>query len=389
MSTSRKVLIIGGGIFGITAARTLAERGHEVHLYETGKIPNPRASSTDVSKMIRADYGSDTFYVYMMLEAFRGWEAWNAKWEKPLYHTTGFLLLTHEELQEGSLEYESKKALTERGVSVEPLTTEGISSKYPKWNAERFRAGYYNPLGGWAESGAVVAQLAEEARKLGVHIHEETPVLSLLSNGHKASGLFTKDGEVHGGDHVIVSAGVWSTRFIPELEDKVRITGHPIYLFKPTHASEYDGKVFPGWSADISKTGWYGFPANTQGQVKIAHHGEGIEVDPEEDNDIPPNFYPALNTFLSRYLPELEHVPIEAARMCYYCDTWDGNFYICPHPKISGLTIACGGSGHGFKFAPLLGDLIADVAEGQPNKYAGRFQWREKGTPGAEAARKR
>lgn len=389
MPSSSKIIVVGGGIFGTTAALSLRERGHEVHLFEAGKIPNPQASSTDISKMIRADYGADTFYTDMMLEAFKGWDQWNERWERDLYHQVGFLLLTHEAMQPGSLEYESIKAFEERNIPVERISPALLRERYPQWHADQFADGYYNPLGGWAESGAVVKQLAQTALEKGVTLHEETAIMSLLANGDSVGGIFTKEGQVYGADQVVVAAGVWSGQLIPELEDKMVISGQPIYLFKPKDGKAYDGRRFPGWAADITRTGWYGFPANKNGLVKIANHGEGVVADPDAENDIPPHYYPALNTFLAHHLPKLEQARIESARLCYYCDTWDSDFYICPHPVKKGLTIAFGGSGHGFKFAPLLGDLIADVVEGKPNKYAHRFQWREKGTPKLEAARKR
>ena len=87
-----KTLIIGGGIFGITAAVELNRRGHEVHLFDQGPLPHPDAASTDITKMIRADYGADEFYTDLMLEAFQGWDKWNREWPRPLYHQTGFLL---------------------------------------------------------------------------------------------------------------------------------------------------------------------------------------------------------------------------------------------------------------------------------------------------------
>ena len=382
-----KVLIVGGGIFGITAAISLRRRGYEVHLFEKGKIPNPDASSTDASKMIRADYGHDTFYMDMMLDAFKGWEHWNEQWPAPLYHPTGSLFLTHEKMQAGSLEYDSKKALEERGVSVDNINAKVLEERFPNWNTSQFTDGYFNPIGGWAQSGKVVRQLADIAILEGVELHEETSVMSLMTNSHQVGGLFTTDGMVYSADKVIVAAGVWSSKLIEELADKVTITAHPVYFFKPKNPQPYKAETFPCWFADVSKTGWYGFPYHPEGYLKIAHHGIGEIVDPNQANEIAPHYYPGLNTFLADHLPGMEYEPISSARLCYYADTWDSDFYICPHPQQSNLIIAFGGSGHGFKFAPILGDIIADVTEGKNNPYANRFKWRERGEERQEAAR--
>jgi len=387
MPTSHKTLIIGGGIFGITAAVELNRRGHQVHLFDQGPLPHPRASSTDITKMVRADYGADEFYTDLMLEAFQGWDRWNREWPRPLYHQTGFLLLTHQPMEAGSLELESMKVLRSKGLEVQRLGPGQLRERFPQWNAARYADGYYNPRGGWAESGNVVAQLVKTARAEGVKIYEGKGLKHFLENGNTVKGIFTADGEVHSGDCVILAGGAWTPAFLPELQGCMRASGHPVYLFRPKDPSPFRGEVFPGWASDISKTGWYGFPAQADGIVKIANHGKGLEADPQADNEVPESYYPKLQEFVAAHLPGLLDAPIAGTRLCLYCDTWDGDFYICRHPGRPGLVVAAGGSGHGFKFAPVLGRIIADVAEGKDNAFAHRFRWRDKGEEKAEAAR--
>ncbi|MCB9049434.1 MAG: FAD-dependent oxidoreductase [Lewinellaceae bacterium] len=389
MATHYKILIIGGGIFGVTAAVELNRRGHEVHLFDQGALPFPRASSTDITKMVRADYGADEFYTDLMLDAFRGWDEWNREWPRPFYHQTGFLLLAHRPLEDGSLELESLKVLRRKGMEVERMGPAKLRQRFPQWNAERYADGYYNPRGGWAESGNVVARLVEIARKEGVKLHEGKILKQFLENGNAVKGIFTTDGEVHNGDYVILASGAWTPAFLPELQDRMRASGHPVYMFQPRDPSPFRGEVFPGWSSDISKTGWYGFPAQADGIVKVANHGKGLTVDPTDEYDVPEAFYPKLQEFLTDHLPGLIDAPITGTRVCFYCDTWDGDFYICQHPDRPGLVVAAGGSGHGFKFAPVLGGIIADVTEGKENPYAHRFRCREKGVERVEAARSR
>ena len=123
------------------------------------------------------------------------------------------------------------------------------------------------------------------------------------------------------------------------------------------------------------------------GQKAAACHTRGIAVDPREEREIPTAYYDKLKTFLKESLPGLQDAPIGGTRLCMYCDSWDGDFYIDHHPDRPGLVVASGGSGHGFKFAPVLGTLIADVLEQNPNPFAHRFQWREKGELRTEEAR--
>jgi sarcosine oxidase / L-pipecolate oxidase len=262
-----------------------------------------------------------------------------------------------------------------------------LRARYPQWAHEHYADGYYNPRGGWAESGAVVAQLAQMARAAGVQLHEGEGFQAFLERGGRVEGIVTTQGQAYQADCTIVAAGAWTPLILPEMHDKMRYTGHPVFLLRPADPAPYRGEVFPGWSSDISRTGWYGFPATAEGLVKIANHGPGFPADPLADNQVPDSFLPAFRQFVYTHLPGLRKAPLAHTRLCLYCDTWDGDFYLCPHPDRPGLIIAAGGSGHGFKFAPMLGEIIADAAEGKDNRWAQRFRWREKGEARSEAAR--
>jgi glycine/D-amino acid oxidase-like deaminating enzyme len=141
------------------------------------------------------------------------------------------------------------------------------------------------------------------------------------------------------------------------------------------------------WGADISRTGWYGFPALPDGRLKIGHHGPGRRVHPDEPRTVLPQEIENVRHFLEASLPSLADAPIAATRLCLYCDTFDGDFWIDHDPDRPGLVVAAGDSGHGFKFAPVLGRLIADVVERRPNPWKARFAWRRRGADRKEAAR--
>ena len=123
--------------------------------------------------------------------------------------------------------------------------------------------------------------------------------------------------------------------------------------------------------------------------MKIAHHGPGRDLDPDSSRDVAASEEAALRTFLASAFPELAQARIEAKRTCIYCDTRDEHFWIARDPEHEGLTVATGGSGHGFKFAPLLGGWIADAVQGVANPELHKFRWRPQISParGEEAAR--
>jgi len=156
---------------------------------------------------------------------------------------------------------------------------------------------------------------------------------------------------------------------------------------QPVDPDLYRGPQFPPWAADIPRTGWYGFPANRDGIVKISNHGPGRPMATEEPRDLNAAEISRFNSFIKDTIPSLAEAPIVNSRLCLYCDTWDGNFWIGHHPNKEGLVVAAGGSGHGFKFAPVMGGLIADAIEKVDTPYAERFAWRPKGEATAEAIR--
>src|SRR5207253_9315181 len=141
----------------------------------------------------------------------------------------------------------------------------------------------------------------------------------------------------------------------------------------PRDPSLFGGERFPVFGADISSTGWYGFPLH-EGVVKIANHGDGRILHPSSPaRAVTDEEIAALRRFLAATFPALANAPLLHTRICVYCDTWDGHFWIAPDPDRAGLVLATGGSGHAFKFAPLWGGLTADAAGGNVHP---RFRWR-------------
>lgn len=370
---SRDVAIAGGGIFGVTAALTLARRGYSVRLFEPGPLPHPMAESTDISKVIRMDYGPDEAYLALMEDAMEGWDRWNARFSRPLYHETGVAFLTREPMLEGSFEYESYRLLTARGHLIERLDQPEIERRFPAWRGHV--DGYFNKRGGFAESGAVVVELAKEAQALGVVLREGAHVTAIHVEGSKVAGLIV-DGQIVESDHTVIAAGAWTPKIVPELSGEFRAIGQPVFHLVPEDTALFSALRFPVFGADISRTGYYGFPLSSSGVVKIANHGVGRLLDPASEREVTAAEEAHLRAFLQHTFPDLAGAKIAATRLCVYCDTGDEHFWIARDPAREGLTIATGGSGHGFKFAPVLGDLIADAMEGVDRPILKKFQHR-------------
>jgi glycine/D-amino acid oxidase-like deaminating enzyme len=206
-------------------------------------------------------------------------------------------------------------------------------------------------------------------------------------------GLVTADGHSHRCDRIVVAAGSWTGKLLPELAEDLRAFAQPVFHLRPEDPAPYEAIRFPVFTADIARLGYYGFPVNGDGIVKVAHHGPGRRMDPDDPVRVPDEEQvEELRGFLRHSLPGLADAPIAEARLCLYCDTWDGHFWIDQHPARPGVVVAAGGSGHAFKFAPLIGDIIADVVEDRPRPDAlrERFRYRpeRRHVRSEEAARK-
>jgi glycine/D-amino acid oxidase-like deaminating enzyme len=376
--SEQRVVIAGAGVFGLTAAIELRRRGYGVTLLDPGPLPHPLAASTDISKLIRMDYGPDEDYLVAMEEALERWRRWNSLWPEPLFAETGLVFLTSTPMRPGGYEYDSWQMALAHGHRPERLDAGSIRRRFPAWNAERYIDGYFNPEGGYAQSGRVVAWLVEQALKAGVALHAGQTFDRLWEQGSRVAGVVTRDGSQFSGEHVLLTLGSWTPHALPWTGDFLRSTGMPVFHLRPVQPELFEPERFPGFCADVTETGYYGFPLHpVTGVVKIANHGDGRQMAPDSpERAVTPAETEHLREFLKVTFPALAEAEIVYTRVCLYSDTWDGHFWIAPDPQREGLVLATGDSGHGFKFAPVLGEWIADAVEGRPNPILSKFRWR-------------
>jgi len=373
-------LIIGGGIFGVTAAVELAKRKRQVALINPDTIPHHLAASTDISKAVRMEYGSDKEYFRMAEICIDRWRDWNEFFGVGLYHETGFLMLCKESMDSAKHIYErhSYENLLLAGYAAEKLGKEELIRRYPAINPDTYTEACFNPVGGYAESSLTVEQLMLYAESLGVDIHLGQTATELLINHGQLIGVKTKEGSQFDCGHAHVAAGPYTPLLLPGLRPYFKTTGHPVFWLRPDDPALFKSPELVVFTADISNSGWYGFPfSKKHGVVKVARHSNGLEMDPEKDDrQVTDAEVRDMRTFLANCFPTLANAPLVFTRRCFYTDTLDGHFWIDNHPEIKGLSVGTGGSGHGFKMAPLLGEMQADVAEGSSNPFSARYRWR-------------
>jgi glycine/D-amino acid oxidase-like deaminating enzyme len=389
-----RVIVVGAGINGVTAAIELRKRGHEVILIDPGPLPHPLAASTDISKAVRAAYGADEEYTDLAERSITRWRKWNEQFGVELYHQVGVMFVQRRELKPGDFEFESFKMLEKRGHKVERMNSAQSWKRFPAWNTELYRDGVLELQAGYAESGRVVATLIGHAKSIGVELRERARFVRLDEDDNQVRGVVVEDPvgdavsvpwEANGFPHsykisadiVVMAVGAWTPYLLPFTKRFFRATGQPVFHLKPRQPELFVPERFPVFGADITTTGYYGFPINRDGVVKIANHGAGREMSPDSsERVVTAEDEKKLRDFLSSTFPALADASIVYSRVCMYCDSHDGHFWIASDPEREGLAIAAGDCGHGFKFAPVLGEIIADAVEKKPNPILQKFRWR-------------
>lgn len=391
MKKTTDVAIVGGGIFGLSAALELRGRGHRVTVLDPGPIPHPLAATTDVSKVVRMEYGVDDLYMEMVDRAIDGFEAWNERAGEALYHPCGVVMLSRDAMVPGGFEHDSYQSLLRHGKTPERLDADEIVRRFPAFGPGAYQDGFFHARGGFGESGRVVETLAGWARTSGIDVLEGQTAERVTDAGNRVTGVVTREGLELSAGQVVVAAGAWTPKLVGELRPLMRATGHPVFHLQVSNPSLFSAPNFAVFTADIARTGWYGFPIHPRrGIVKIARHSAGLALDPEHDERVvDDDEVEILRTFLRESFPSIAEAPIVYTRRCLYCDTLDEHLWIDRHPRTEGLVVASGGSGHGFKFGPVLGGMIADVVEGKAHPWHERFAWRQLdvATAGQEPAR--
>src|SRR5437867_582569 len=372
-----RIIVVGAGINGVTAAIELKTRGHNVVLVDPGPLPHPLAASTDISKAVRRAYGADEDYTALADHSINLWRKWNEEFGVELYYEVGVMFVRQREMHPGDFEHESFKMLERRGHKIKRMNSPQLWKRFPAWNPELYRDGVLELDAGYAESGRVVATLIGRAKSLGIELREGAQFSQLAEDDDRVKGIVLDDGQRIASDAVVMTVGAWMPYLLPFTEKFFRSSGQPVFHLKPRQPELFAPERFPVFGADITTTGYYGFPINRDGVVKIANHGRGREMSPESpERAVTPEDEKNLREFLSSTFPALFNAPSVYSRGCTYCDTHDGHFWIARDPARRGLIIAAGDCGHGFKFAPVLGEIIADAVEEKPNPILQKFRWR-------------
>lgn len=359
MVESYDVIIIGLGGMGSAAAYHLARRGQRVLGLEKFTPAHDKGSSHGGSRIIRQSYFEDPAYVPLLLRAYELWEGLAKDSGQEVYRVTGGLFLGPPDCLTvaGSL-----RTSQEWSLPHDVLDAAQIRSRFPNFTPQEGDIGLYEAKAGFARPEMTVAAHLDLAAREGATLRfgEEVREWSETTTGvtvTTAAGSYT-------GGQLVICPGAWAPQLLAELGIPITIERQVLYWLDPVGGTTpfEDQPIFINENARGMQI--YGFPSidGPDGGVKVAFFRKGQECTPETiDRVVHPEEISAMRDRVTELLPALSGDCVHSAT-CMYSNTSDEHFVITRHPDYANVTVACGFSGHGFKFVPVVGEIVADLA---------------------------
>lgn len=362
-----RVLIVGLGVVGAMAAWRLARMGHEVIGFEQYGLDHDRGSSYGDSRIVRRVY-PDPLYTNLMADAYPLWDELQAHAsDEELFCRAGGLYcgpVGH------PLIGQALNALEVSGVEHELLNAAQVAKRYPAFALAPDECAIYEPSMAYARASRCVRVGARLARSHGASLREHTSIADIHADADGVR-VTTLAGETIAGDRLLLSTGPWTGPYLARIGVSVPliVTRQAYIHLEPRKDAElFTSGRFPVWID--AATNYYGFPRlGDVGGVKIALHEHGEATTPQDaDRSIRDAEIEATRAYARHRFPSLSDT-VTYAKVCLYTNTPDEDFILDALPGLPHIFVAGGLSGHGFKFAPLLGQTLADFAVGNPMAY--------------------
>ncbi|KAI1863399.1 uncharacterized protein JN550_009510 [Neoarthrinium moseri] len=436
-----KIFIVGSGVFGISTALWLARSGYNdvtvVDMQDTkGSGYNPDAgidsASADINKIIRFSYGEEIEYQRLAFEAAKIWEEWNIELQesrtedlpevlrtgsRKLWWNCGYLRMSdgaeYDAFELKTLENMKKEGIREsqfmvdNEIDIQRAEQSGWGQKLDPCN-RKSKFGVHKAVldssGGFVVAYKSCAWAQHLATKAGVKflLHpSKGKVVHIQATEDGKPVLEMADGTTHHGDYVVVAGGGWTPSLVPEADGLLETTAGSVSSIRlpddrPDLWERFSPEKFPVVSWNMKTKGIYAFPITEQGVLKIGYRktkytnyqdidGRRISVpktahvtDDKEAN-IPLEALEAAKDIISSNMPELTELGISSTKLCWYTDSIDNSFVVDFVPGKPRVAICSGGSGHGFKFLPILGREVVKILEGNGKQtvYGSMWQWRD------------
>lgn len=363
MSGHYDVIIIGaGGAMGSATCFELARRKVRVLGLDQFGIAHDRGSSHGHSRMIRLAYYEHPDYVPLLRRAYDRWREIEQISGQRLLEITGGIYAGFEGCE---LVRQSHASAVQHGIEHELLDRNEVAHRFPQFRLPDDHVGLFEPAAGFLFPERAIAAYAKHAMIGGAEIHGHEPVRAWSENS------VTTDVATYACDRIIFCGGAWTAKLLRDLGIELSVTRQALGWVWPPRHEEFALGRFICWAmqqADGSL--YYGFPMGAdEPGLKMAHHKPGPAADPDALQREPTlEDAQAIERIVDDVLPSARG-PIVSMRICMYTNSPDSHFIIGRHPQRESAVIACGFSGHGFKFASVVGEILADLAT------SGATQW--------------
>jgi sarcosine oxidase len=365
MTVRYEVAVVGAGCFGAWCAWHLTRRRRRVLLLDAYGPGNNRSSSGGETRIIRMGYGADEVYTRSSIRSLELWQSLFREIDASLFRETGVLWLAP---PDHGPTLDTAGTLARLGVAHEVLEPADLRRRYSQMALEEETWGLLEPQSGVLMARRAVQAVVDDAVRRGCELRH-VAALPLAAPGARLDRLSTESGEEVLADIFVLACGPWLPKVLPEvLGDRIFPTRQEVFFFgTPAGDRRFSPEALPTW-IDFGINEAYGVPDLDGRGFKVAPDRHGPPFDPDSaDRLVPAESVSRVREFLRRRFPGLADAPLLETRVCQYENTSSGDFVIDRHPTFENVWIVGGGSGHGFKHGPAVGEELAgQILEGAP-----------------------
>lgn len=356
------VVVVGAGAFGGWTALYLLRRGAQVTLLDAWGPGNSRSSSGGETRIIRGGYGPNQPYTRMAARALQLWREHELKWKRQFLHKTGVLWMAH---GDDSFERGSLGELHAAGLPYQELSQKELRQRWPQINFEDVKWGFLESEAGYLMARVSCQAVVDGFVAEGGEFRQSAAAAEVETT--LGSGLHLSDGSKLVADTYVFACGPWLGRLFPQaIGDKILPTKQEVFFFgTPAGEVQFDDQHLPVW-ADHREQFLYGIPGNEGRGFKVADDTRGPIFDPTSgERVVSAEKLKTVREYLGFRFPGLKDAPLVESRVCQYENSPDHNLIIDRHPAWKNVWMVGGGSGHGFKHGPSVGEMVSELVMGQ------------------------
>jgi sarcosine oxidase len=359
-------IVIGVGGVGSAAVYRLAARGLDVLGLERFDVPHARGSSHGSTRIVRLTQPEDSSYVPLARATFEHWRDLERETGRELLTITGSV---HAAEPDASFLDSARESLDAHGIAYEELSGTEVNERFPGYSLPEDYEAVYQPDGGFVDCERAIVAHVEAAHAVDATIHARERVEGWIETGE---GIRVEsDKGVYEADDLVLAAGAWTGRFLPDLSEFLAPTRHVMAWLQPRRPERFEPRNFPVFSLRGEQGSGYGFPVYDVPGFKF-----GVDppsptgTDPEAMAREPTTADEALHReFAETYFPDGAG-PTMGLSTCLVTESVDGHFLLGSHPEHESVHVAAGFSGHGFKFSAVLGAVLADFVTENRTEHA-------------------